>query len=436
MKLNNDAELIVVDYLLRGNDPDPVKILHPLCFEDTENKAVFSSLKTLIDQKTPIDFITASAAIKDLSLTKYDGSFYPSMNISFYVNTLLEVGARKHLQRTLREAIEQLNKDDATTARVRDSVLASMNTIHQGINPDDIYDSGRMIEAYEEHIKNLRRNMVHIGVDAVDREIRGIAGGEVLTIIARAGSYKTALLQNILRTHTKTSGTGAVFFSLEMPVASLTERYISIIKGWPGLDVYISFREYDAETATANAKQAIREDLKNLFIVTKRISLSDIPSYVNHIQNTRNIDISLIGIDYLGLLNEQGKSEYEIVSKIAKDTKDVAKQLNIPVIVLSQVSRKGGEGEKEITLDMGRGSGAIEEAADFLFGLWQEKDEEGEMSALVLKILKNRKGRAGTAWRLNIDVKNFRLSDTAEKINKEAKLTIGIVSRTIKRDEY
>ena len=102
----------------------------------------------------------------------------------------------------------------------------------------------------------------------------------------------------------------------------------------------------------------------------------------------------------MGLMEGPGTSEYEVISRLSVGIKSVAKLLNIPVIVLSQVNRKGGGGTNEISLDMGRGSGAIEEGADFVLGLWQvEKagdvvgtDESHIDYDLVCRILKNRKG--------------------------------------------
>jgi len=105
---------------------------------------------------------------------------------------------------------------------------------------------------------------------------------------------------------------------------------------------------------------------------------------------------------------------------VARDVKTLAKELNRPVVLLAQTSRKGGEGNTEISLDMGRGSGAIEEAADFVIGLFQaEKNgslfetDEPEYD-LIAKILKNRKGGRGSAWKLDLDPRNLRLGLEAE----------------------
>ena len=261
----------------------------------------------------------------------------------------------------------------------------------------NVYDAKRMVEEYQTYLKNLKNNRFITGIDEIDKRIRGVAGGEVLTIIARAGSFKTAMLQNMLKTYVQNSAWGAIFFSIEMPVASVAERYFEILDGCTGKeveDMFLEAGQYPTTCQTA-AEQFIK-DLKNLFVIPTKISLSQIPNYVKLIESEYNLKIGVVGIDYLGLVDGPGTNEYEIISRIARGAKDVAKLINLPVVLLSQVSRKGGEGATEITMEMGRGSGAIEEAADTVLGLWQEDDN------LICKILKNRKGRKGSRWVLEL----------------------------------
>ena len=123
----------------------------------------------------------------------------------------------------------------------------------------------------------------------------------------------------------------------------------------------------------------------------------------------------------MGLMDGSGKNEYEIVSGLARGSKDIAKLLNLPGIILCQTSREAGkDGEKEITLSAGRGSGAIEEAADFALGLFQVEIESYMIGyesdyQLICKILKNRKGKKGSRWILDLDPDNFRIGSKAEK---------------------
>ena len=116
-----------------------------------------------------------------------------------------------------------------------------------------------------------------------------------------------------------------------------------------------------------------------------------------------------------------------MISRLAIGIKSTAKLINLPIIVLSQVSRKGGDGEAEITLDMGRGSGAIEEGADFVLGLWQvEKtvdvvgaDEPRKDYDLICRILKNRKGTKGSRWVLELDPSTLRFGSEARFYKSE-----------------
>jgi replicative DNA helicase len=145
----------------------------------------------------------------------------------------------------------------------------------------------------------------------------------------------------------------------------------------------------------------------------RNISLSDISAYVQLIEREKNIKVGVVGIDYLGLMEGPGSNEYEIVSRLATGLKSAAKLLNIPVIVLAQVSRKGASGNTEIALDMGRGSGAIEEAADFVLGLWQSENGDGKKE-LICKILKNRKGPVGSRWKLDLIPQTLQIGPNAK----------------------
>jgi len=73
------------------------------------------------------------------------------------------------------------------------------------IDISNVYDSKRMLGEYENYIKSLKQNRFLTGIHEIDKLIRGVAGGEVLTIIARAGSFKTAMLQNLLKNYIKNS---------------------------------------------------------------------------------------------------------------------------------------------------------------------------------------------------------------------------------------
>jgi len=293
------------------------------------------------------------------------------------------------------------------------------------VDISNVYDAERMLKEYRTHIRNLKKNRFITGIKEIDKRVRGVAGGEVLTLIARAGSFKTAMLQNLLRNYIQNSSWAAVFFSIEMPISSVTERYQEIVQGCSGKDIEGFYTSTDdgAEQFVANLEKDFIKELKNLFVVPVKVGISDIAAYVTLIEQEFNVKIGVVGIDYLGLMDGPGTNEYEVISKLSRDTKTMAKMINLPVILLSQVSRKGGSGYNEINLDHARGSGAIEEGADFVLGLWQAEREKGPQEAimspepeydLICRILKNRKGPAGSTWKLDLDASTLRIGGDAE----------------------
>ena len=290
------------------------------------------------------------------------------------------------------------------------------------VSEENIYTAERMIQEYRDHVKSLEKQRFITGIKEIDHCIRGVAGGEVLTILARAGCFKTTMLQHLLMRYAQNSQWSAAFFSLEMPVASLTERYYQILQGEGGRKIESHF--LDPQEGSESLRQALEvqllEDLKGLYVIPVKVSLEDIRAYTKLIETTYQVKIGVIGIDYLGLLDEPGKNEYEIVSRLARDIKGLAKELSIPIVLLSQTSRRAGSGEIEISMDMARGSGAVEESADFCLGLFQSERERLGIEAdepsydLICKILKNRKGPKGMMFQLDLDEETLKLGTTAE----------------------
>ena len=280
----------------------------------------------------------------------------------------------------------------------------------RGVHLGNVYTAERALKSYAEYVDSLQHCRFITGIRPIDRYIRGVGPGEVLSIIARAGTFKTALLQNLLLNYISNSAWAGVLYSLEMPVASITERYGQMIDGCTGQGIESQYTQEGAELFREDFEKRFKEKFQRLYIIPSRVSLQDIIRYTDLIQREFKVKIGVIGIDYLGLIDAPSEKEYELVSKLARGVKDLAKFTNVPVIDLVQTSRKAGTGETEIEMDMGRGSGAIEEAADFVLGLFTP--EEGKV---VCKVLKNRKGRKGKCWSLDLNTNTFKIGPEAEE---------------------
>lgn len=330
-----------------------------------------------------------------------------------YAKIVKDVAIRRKIveqcQATM-ERVLQLNKETAEILAEHHKALTDIEVgdpfkYRNAVDISNVYDAQRSLEAYRQYVKTLKKNRFITGISEIDKRIRGVGGGEVLFVIARGGTFKTSILQNFLKNYANNSAWVSLFFSIEMPVAAVVERYHQIVQGSAGRDIqdfYLADQEVTSAFVEKMEKEFV-EAMKGVYTIPTRISVKDIVSYVQLVQNAQKEKVGLIGVDYIGLMDGEGKEEYQIVSNLAKNLKNLAKFLNLPVVVISQTSRRAGAGDVEISLDMARGSGVIEEAADFILGLWQDNND------LICKILKNRKGPKGSAWILDLNVENFRL---------------------------
>lgn len=252
-----------------------------------------------------------------------------------------------------------------------------------------IYDLKQAEKVYQDYVKNIDSKKAKTGFDFIDKKIRGIAPGETLCILGKTSVGKSALLQNIGMNFAKLSGEPVLFFSMEMPVTSVYERACQIESGLTGYEIENNYRKNaNLVFTTLNNFYTVQQSGLDLEAMKDLILAGE--------QNIYHKKTGLVLIDYLGLVKGSGKDVYEQVSKVARSTKDLAKELNVPIIFLSQVNRSFGEFD-ELTIGASRDSGAIDEASDFILGLWKQKDsDESEQTIkLNLGILKNRKGGLG-----------------------------------------
>jgi KaiC/GvpD/RAD55 family RecA-like ATPase len=260
----------------------------------------------------------------------------------------------------------------------------------------------RVDELADQYLHSVQRpvHRMKLGIAGLDEVIRGLAEGEVMTMLAGSGVGKTATMLNLV--HTMTGGTvPALIFSLEMQGIELFERMVSLDSGLSGADVEARARIEDKDVMTqmmhtvANWKQTV--------IVDRPCSLSQVDSLIGAALKAGlwSEPLRLVCVDYLGMLTpERGGKAYEQVSEMAREVKRIAKRHRVRVLLLCQINREGETGGKPVTAAMARDSGVIVEASDYVLGLWRPELDlnlspeeralyKGEMK---VKVLKNRGG--------------------------------------------
>lgn len=240
------------------------------------------------------------------------------------------------------------------------------------------------------------------GLGDLDRYILGLNKGELILIAARPGMGKTSIALNIaLHVAKKTQKTVAVF-SLEMSREQLVSRLLSnegLVPSQNLLTGQLSADEWKRVAAAAQIVSATDMRIDD----NPMLSVSDMNAQCRRINN-----LGLVVIDYLQLMQSAGndsrkyssENRQQVVSDISRMMKIMAKELNVPVICLSQLSRanESRQNKRPMLSDL-RESGAIEQDADVVIGLYREdyyNPECAEPNVSEAIILKNRKGQTGT----------------------------------------
>ena len=238
------------------------------------------------------------------------------------------------------------------------------------------------------------------GLKDLDRAISGLNKSDLILLAARPGMGKTSMALNILLDAGKKSGKTVAFFSLEMSKEQLAMRLIS---GECFVDnkklVTGKLTEQDWESVALAADSLNRANI--LIDDDSSVTVADINAKCRRVEN-----LGLVVIDYLQLMQSaggktrSGDNRQQIVSDISRSLKIMAKELNVPVLCLSQLSRANeSRTDKRPMLSDLRESGAIEQDADIVLFLYRDgyynKDSENPNLAECI-IAKNRHGETGT----------------------------------------
>jgi hypothetical protein len=278
----------------------------------------------------------------------------------------------------------------------------------------EVFDFRSGFEAYKNYITATSENKVTTGFKNIDDMIRGLSPGETLCILGKTSVGKSALLQHIGMNYARISKQPTLFFSLEMPMSSVIERALQIELG-------ISGHEIESEIGNRSDSIATRAELlftgvPNFFTITRSgLNLEMVKRGIHFAEEyVYHAKTKLLLLDYITLVRETGRDLYETVSKTARGLKELAKIEDVPVIFISQVNRNFSE-YKELQIDAARDSGVIDEASDFILGLWRDeafKDpaDEDEQRHLILAVVKNRKGGVGKT-KIAMEKKTLRFHD-------------------------
>lgn len=233
----------------------------------------------------------------------------------------------------------------------------------------------KSLDLYEIECRNNERG-IKTSYDIIDEITGGLRGGDVFSIIANPGCFKTTVLFNLLsRSVFDMSNKIAIAFSFEMGTESTIERNI---QSWTGNERLYHLRRQVKENSQEwqNMKANILENKSvcNLMITDEpSVSLEGIEKIMDRTEEVTGKQVALIGIDYLDFINESG-DEYERVKKIMVGIKQLMKRKKCAAIIIGQTNRGVLDNDSEIGPRSAKGGTAIEATSDFMIGLWIHDD--------------------------------------------------------------
>ena len=380
-----DLEEAVIGAMLidkKGVD-EVIDILQPEAFYKEANQHVFNAIHTLFETSEPIDLLTVSACLRKMGLLeKVGGDFYlvqlskkvsTSAHIEFHARIILQKFIQRSLIKISNEIIEDAYKDSIDVFDLLDVAESKLYDVTQGnIKKSSETAQNLVIQAkkrIEEIAKRDGLSGVATGFEKLDALTSGWQPSDLIIIAARPGMGKTALTLSMARNIAVTKQTPVAFFSLEMSSVQLITRLISAETGLSSEKLRTG-KLASHEWEQLNVKVSDLERAPLFIDDTPSLSIFDLRAKARRLSSQHGI--KLIVVDYLQLMtagtsNKSGNREQEI-STISRNLKALAKELDIPVIALSQLSRavetRGGT-KRPLLSDL-RESGAIEQDADIV----------------------------------------------------------------------
>lgn len=396
-------------------------------FYKTAHRLIFHAMSQCRISGTPIDLVTMSAVLKENGTLEESGGgaylytlldYVPtSANVAHYCKLVKEASIRRKLILYGQSIVEYGYGTGHLDEKLKEAktALAELTSgldSFDGVSVKDIFTIQDRAARYAIQSQKLDNSRFITGFARLDYLIRGVAPGEVLTIIAEPGGFKTAWLQNLLLRGARRTGLHHLFFSLEMPVEKVFEREAQICSGYVGREVE---RIYKGAAGDGKAeaidlyKKMFANGSNGLLVCDKpRQDISKIARYTEIAENKHG-KINAIGIDYLGLMSAPGRTLFEKTAFIAPEFKHLAKELNLPVILLCQINREGAKNTHDILITDAKGGGDIEASADIMLGFYHDAD-----GVLVCKILKNRNGPKDVKLAVQINKEAFQFEDILE----------------------
>lgn len=422
-------EAVLGAIMLEKNAFDTViEILKPECFYVDAHQRIFSAMQSLANKSQPIDILTVAEELRSREelemvggpyyVTKLTNTVVSSANIDAHARIVLQKFIQRELIRISGEIIGDAYEDSTDVFDLLDDAESKLFEITNNHLRKDYNSIDTVLVNTIKRIEDLRQRNEDVtgvpsGFTGLDRVTYGWQNSDLIILAARPAVGKTAFALNLARNAAMhpTKSTPVALFSLEMSAGQLVQRILSAESEiW--LEKISRGKMEEHEMKQLYAKGIQRLSQAPLFIDdTPALNIFELRAKCRRLKNKHNI--GMIIIDYLQLMSGSGdgrnSNREQEISSISRNLKGLAKELNVPIIALSQLSRaveqRGAkEGSRVPQLSDLRESGAIEQDADMVMFLYRPEyydmntNAEGEniKGLTEVKIAKHRNGTLET----------------------------------------
>lgn len=411
-----EAEQAVIGAMLIDTAciPEVIELLRPEDFYIEENRIIFKTIYSMFTNSARIDAVTV---LNELKL----GGYYDEAGGRAYLTQLMEVtptaaGVREYAA---------IIRDKSLLRELAGAAGEIQSMAYEGAG-----EAGDIAEAAEQRIYSVRhgrevRGLTHIksvildlynhldelaasdsrlpglstGFHDLDRRLTGLNKSDLILIAARPGMGKTAFALNIALNAAKSSKKDVVIFQLEMSCDQVAARMLSKEAYIDAQKLKTGELEQDDWMKIARASNELSKT--NIYIDDNPgITVAEIKAKCRRLGD----NLGLIVIDYLQLMQSGRRTENRVneIGEISRSMKIMAKELNVPVVCLSQLSRavEKREDKKPMLSDL-RESGAIEQDADIVMFIYRDDyydDESENRNQAEIIIAKNRHGATGSTF--------------------------------------
>lgn len=389
-----------------------IEILQPEDFYLDTHRSIYNAVIDLERKGIPVDLISLKQRLNDLGLFDKIGgdqsiieiyrNVATSANAEFYARRVKELSLRRRLIDVSREVVEKCHDTARDTYEVMDEAERDIFYVTERRITSDFKNIAEVMEESRSIIQKMYDTKKMItgtgtGFTGIDEMLSGLHDSELAIIAARPSMGKTAFALNIANHIILKEKKPVLFFSIEMPASQLGIRMLCIDSM---IDSQLVRTGHISSDELKKLFQSISKLEKSSFYIddTPAINIFEIRAKARRMAQKEKL--GLIIVDYLQLITSLSKTERHLqIAEISRSLKQIARELSVPVVALSQLSRAvESRTDQRPQLSDLRESGAIEQDADVVMFIYREekvkKDSEKKGIAEII-VSKQRNGPTG-----------------------------------------